>query len=463
MAQLAALAEALGDSHLEMDVTLRRAAALRLSKEYERAAELARRIRGLAAERHDPQAELAACLELGQNLMRCEIGEGYSPMASEVDLEGTHETFERAVALAKEIGDDARLAAATRELGVIAVGHIRTWFVLEIQSGRAAQLQQRILGGEKLGDILPTLPIAAQAHEAGNRFKNALEIYQRLGDRQGAMSTIIAMAYVSWGADIHMSGAAHRIEELRHLATRMKSFTNESERALADAQMLYGTHVYSRAKVFPDMAVAKGEEAYNAARALGDSSLEFASAGGTALAHAELGAVEQAEQWLGGRAAAVAAAGPTPLRARLLESWRGMVCSANEDATGMREHLERAVQLATEQGFPAARCEALARLAVEAGRLGAERKDEELLTLAERSAHEALALLRLLPGRPPWGEQAQAALARVALARGAEPAAATAGRAALAAFDAALREDILLKCRPSAIMGHVRGVENPRV
>jgi DNA-binding CsgD family transcriptional regulator len=242
----------------------------------------------------------------------------------------------------------------------------------------------------------------------------------------------------------------------------MKSLTTESERALADAQMLYGTHVYSRAKMFPDAALAKGEEAYNAARALGDSSLEFTSAGGTALAHAELGAVERAEQWLD-RAAAVAAAGPTPLRARLLESWRGIVRSAAEDAAGMREHLERAVQLATEQGFPAARCEALARLAVEAARLGAERKDEQLLTLAERSAHEAIALLRVLPGRPPWGAQAQASLARVALARGAEGAAAAAGRTALAEFDTAMREDLFLDVQlPAAEALLVAGSEDEK-
>ena len=53
LAQLAALAEALQDSHLEMEVMLRRAAALRLSNDHERAAELALRVRRLAGERND--------------------------------------------------------------------------------------------------------------------------------------------------------------------------------------------------------------------------------------------------------------------------------------------------------------------------------------------------------------------------------------------------------------------------
>src|SRR5438093_1094177 len=73
LAELAALAEALGDSHLELDVRLRRAAALRTAEEYDRAAQLAREVRELATERHDRGAELAACMELGQDLVRATV------------------------------------------------------------------------------------------------------------------------------------------------------------------------------------------------------------------------------------------------------------------------------------------------------------------------------------------------------------------------------------------------------
>ncbi len=224
---------------------------------------------------------------------------------------------------------------------------------------------------------------------------------------------------------------------------RMDSFTKESERALAEIQMLYGAHIYSWAKAFPDAALAKGQEAYDAARAMGERSLEFTSAGGMAMAHADMGVVEEAERWLD-RAAAVASEAPTPLRARLLESWRGRVSGTAGDATGLRQHLEQAIKLATDQGRPAARCEVLARLALEAARLGAERNDQELLALADRCAHDVKALLLALPGHPPWGAQADAALARVALTRGALQDAAVAGRAALAALDASMTEDVCL-------------------
>jgi len=442
LAELAALAEALGDSHLELEVMLRRSAALRLSQEHDRAAELAHRVRQLAAEQGDAEAELAASLELGQALLRTELGEGYVQTPTEADLAGSAEAYARAAALAEQLGDEPRLAAALRELGIIAVSRIRVWF-LGMEEVEHVEILWRLAAGERLEDIGPTLPIAPVVQEAFTHFRGALEIYERIGDRQGAMSTIIAIAYVSWGPEIHLSGSAKRIEEMRHLATRLKSFTKESERELAEAQMLFGSHVYARAKVFPDVALEKGNESYAAARAIGDRSIEFSSAGSMALTHAELGAMEEAERWLG-RAAAVASAEPTPLRALQIESWRGLVLAAAGDVAGMREHLERAVKLATDQGRPAARCEALAGLAQEAARLGAESQDEALLGLAERSATEAKGLTPILPGHPLWGARADAALARVYLSRGALEEAVKAGRDALAALNAAMTEDAYL-------------------
>ena len=347
LAQLAALVEAMGDTKLELDVMLRRAAALRLSQDHERAAEMASRVRELAAGQGNQQAELAACLELGQNLLRNEMGEGYAPTSSEVDLDGATETFERAVAVAEELGEEAAIAAASRELGIIGFARLRSAFIELVMAGEHIELVKRVAAGERLKDMLPNLPIGPIAMAADAKMRRALEIYERIGDRQGAMSTIIAMAYLSWAPEIHMGGSAKRIEEIRRLATQMKSLTKESERALADAQMLYGSQVYSRAKGFPDAALTKGQESYDAARLLGERSLMFASAGGMALTNAELGAVEEAGQWLD-RAATIAMEAPSPLRGRLLASWRGSVRSAAGDAAGMREHLERAVQLATD-------------------------------------------------------------------------------------------------------------------
>jgi DNA-binding NarL/FixJ family response regulator len=107
----------------------------------------------------------------------------------------------------------------------------------------------------------------------------------------------------------------------------------------------------------------------------------------------------------------------------------------------MRGHLERAVSMAAEQGFPAARCEALSILAISAAALGASGADEELLSLAERVAVEAKELQRLLPGHAPWGARADAALATVALAQGSADEAVAAARSALEALQGAMHED----------------------
>ncbi|MDP9342823.1 MAG: AAA family ATPase [Actinomycetota bacterium] len=442
LAELSALVDALGDPHLELQVMLRRAAALRISGEEDRASDLAHRVRDLACERGDAQAELAACLELGQALVRTELGEGFTASAAEVDFDAAEEAFGRAAELARELGDDPALAAATRELGCIEIGRVRGWFVEQVKAGEAVAFLARIAAGETVDEVLPTLPIAPNVMAAREHLQNALELFEKIGDRRGVMSSIIALAYLRYGAEIHIgSNAAQRIEEIRNLAQRMRSFSKESERAAADAQMAYGVHVFARAKVIPDLAISRGEEAYWAAKTLGDRSLEFLAAGGTALAHLDVGDVQEAERWLD-LAAQAAAAAPTPLRARRMELWRGQARAAAGDAPGMREHFERALDLATDQGRPSARCEVLARLAIEAARLGAQRGDEELLSLAERSAHGAKELVLGFVAHQPWGAYADAALAEVALARGDLPAAGAAGRAVASALQEAMREDV---------------------
>jgi tetratricopeptide (TPR) repeat protein/DNA-binding CsgD family transcriptional regulator len=444
LAELAALAEALGDSHLELDVRLRRAATLRAGDEPDRAAELAREVRDLAASRGDATAELAACMELGQALLRATLGEAFVPTAREVDLDAAEEPFRRAADLARELGDDAATAAALREIGVIQLGRIRAWFVERVEAGEHIEFVRRIASGEALEHILPELPIAPLVEETAQLFEEALELFERVDDRRGAMSSIIAMGYLNWAPDIHLgSGAARHIEEIRRLTSRMKTYTNESERAAFEAQMLYGVHVFARSKVIPDLAVSRAEEAFRRAKETGDRSLEFLSAGGAALAHLDLGEVEVAKRWLD-QAAATASESPTPLRARRLETWRGIAQGLEGDVDGMRRHLERAAELASATGLPAARSEALARLALEASRLGVEREDQELLDVAEHAAREVAELVQTLPGHPPWGAQAHAALARVALARGRPEEAAELARSAMATLESAMHEDLYL-------------------
>ncbi len=441
LAELSALAEALGDSDLELDVRLRRAAAFRVAEEEDRAAELAREVRALAVSRGDRQAELAACMELGQDLLRATAGEAYVPPEREVDLDGAEEAFRRVVELARELDDEGSLATALRETGVVLIGRVRAWFVEQVEIGAHLPIEQRVAAGEVLEDILPELPIAPLVHESAGLLQQALELFERLGDRRGAMASIIAMAYLSWAPDIHLgSGAARHIEEIRRLTSRMRAFTNESERAAFEAQMLYGVHVFARAKVIPDLAISRGEEAYVRAKEVGDRDLEFLAAGGTAMAYVDMGEVDRATTWLD-KAAALASEHPTPLRARRLETWRGLADAAAGDPIGMRRHLERAVELAAERRQPAARCEALARLAVAASRLGAEREDEELLDVGEQAARTAAELAASLPGHPPWGAEADAALARTALARGRNEEAVEHARAAIASLVSARHED----------------------
>jgi DNA-binding CsgD family transcriptional regulator/tetratricopeptide (TPR) repeat protein len=441
LAELSALAEAIGDSHLELDVRLRRAAALRTAEEYERAAERAAEVRDLAAERNDRGAELAAAMELGQDRLRATAGESFTPSGREVDLDGADVAFRRAIELARELGDDATLAAALREAGVVQLGRVRGWFVEQIQSGAHVAIAERVAAGEVLEEMLPELEVAPLVYETSGMFGEALELFERVGDRRGVMATIIAMGYLSWAPDIHLgSSSARHIEEIRRLTSKAKAFTNESERAAVEAQMLYGVHVFARAKVIPDLALSRGEHAYTHAREMGDRSLEFLAAGGTAMAHVELGEIEQAAPWLE-RAATIASEHPSPLRARRIERWRGLARSAAGDVPAMRQHLEKAAELAGRTGLPAIRCEAEARLALEAARLGTERDDDELFELAERSARVAMRLAAALPGHPPWGAEALAALAQVELARGDREAAADHAQAAIEALISGMHED----------------------
>jgi DNA-binding NarL/FixJ family response regulator len=443
LAELAALAEALGDTHLELDVNLRRAAALRVAEEEDQAAALAVSVRETARERGDRVAELKACLELGQALLRSPLGESFSA-PGDVDLDGAALAYERARELAEELGDTPSLAAALRELGVISITRVREWYMERVQTGEVVAIMGRVAAGETPAQIIAGTPVAHSLDEGIAHYERAIELFDEIGDRRGVMSAIIARAFIDFAIDIHLLGAARRIEEIRRLFSQLSSLTRESERGAVEAQMLFGAQVYARAKAVPDLALSRGQEAHEHARLLGDRSLEFASAVGLALTHVELGELDQAEAWLA-LAAEAAALDPTPLRARQLESTRGMIRAVAGDAQGMQEHLGRAVRLATEQGRPAARCEALARLALEAATLGAADGDPELLALADEAARDARELMDLLPGHPPWGAEADAALAQVALARGERETAADAARSAFATLHAAHSEDVFLR------------------
>ena len=409
LTELAALADAANDAALEREVLLRRASALRLDDQPDRAALLAKNVRQRSAADGDLRMELAACLELGQALLRSTLGEAFAPTPHESDYEAAEEPFERAAAIAGELGETAMLAAATRELGVISIARVRAWFIEQFQAGEHVEILRHVAAGGSLDDVLMTLPIVDDYRAGLGRLHRALELFDSVGDRRGAMSTVIAMAYLSWAADVHVgSSPARRIEEIRRLASSMQSLSRESGRAAAEVQMLYGVHVFCRSKVIPDLAIARGREAHELARELGERSLEFLSAGGTALASLEIGDVEGARRWLD-RAAQVASSVPTAYRSRQVELWRGLIAGGSGDVAGLEDHLDRALAMSTGADRRAARCEILAAYALECARLGLDGSDDRLLTKAGELAREARTVAAELPGRPPWGPQADAA------------------------------------------------------
>ncbi len=479
LTELSALAEAMRDPSIELDVLLRRASALRMSHDEDAAAELARRVRTRAFERGDVALELRATLELGQALLRSPLGESFGGAATEIDLDGAEEAYRRAIELAEQLRDERSLAAALREIGMIDFTHGRAWFAGEVTGGRANELLAAVASGADLETLILASPVGPLLVEATQVLERALGIFERLGDRTGVMSTVIAMAYSRYGPVMHLSSSARHLEEIRRVTSRLSELVTESERARLDLQMLFGVHVYSRAKVVPDLALSRGEEAHRAARLLGDRTIEFLAAGGVAMSLLELGDIEGAERWIGLAAAAVSQA-PSRTRARQLEIWRGIARAGAGDMEGMRRHLERAVAMATEEGRASARCEALARLAIEAAGLFARgtsadsadaaggAPDLALAELVERSAAQVKELLPLMPGHAPWGAQADAALATVALARGDIAAAALAGGAAIGALQAGLHEDASLEIvipaaralfagGPPEVQGFVRG------
>jgi DNA-binding NarL/FixJ family response regulator len=455
LTELAALAEAMRDVPFELEVQLRRASALRMSHDEDAAAELADHVRARALERGDLATELRATLELGQALLRSPLGESFGGAAIEIDLDGAERAYRRAIELAEQLHDERRLAAALREIGMIDFARGRAWFAGEVKQGRANALLEAVASGADFEALILATPIGPFVAESGQVLERALAIFERLGDRAGVMSTVIAMAYARYGPAMHLLNSARHLEEIRRVTSRLSEVVTEGERARLDLQMLFGVQVYSRAKVVPDLALSRGMDAHRAAKIMGDRTIEFLAAGGVAMSLLELGDIEGAERWIGLAAAPVSVA-PSRPRTRQLETWRGMARAAADDARGLRQHLERAVALASEGGLASARCEAHARLAIEAAGLMARgagegdpgaggAPDEGLSELVERSAAQVHELLPLLPGHPLWGAQADAALATLALGRGDVAAAAAYGSAALRALEAGLHEDVSLE------------------
>ena len=168
--------QAAGDTPLVWEVMLRRAAALRLDGQCDRAIDLARTVRKRAAEKDDKPTELAACLELGQDLMRSALGESFAVTPFEADLDGAEEAYTRAVELAEALDDKPSLAAAERELGVLGNSRVRAWFVERFKAGEHIGILRHVAAGGRLDDVMPTLPIYPVGHQAMGHLMKALEL-----------------------------------------------------------------------------------------------------------------------------------------------------------------------------------------------------------------------------------------------------------------------------------------------
>ena len=421
LAELTAIVGAVGDESLELDVKLRRASASRMIDEYEPAAELAAQVREAARLREDPRLELEACLELGQAHLRSPLGESFMPLL-EADFESAREPFERATELAKQLGERSLLAAGLRELGVVEIAAAKHRGI-DILEGGATLRQQLVFD-----------PVTMQHFERAKGYiTDSLHLYEELGDRRGEMSALISLAYASI-TDFTRRGLAGRLEQIRRLRTGLHRMTTESERLSDEAQMLFSIHIYAQSHLILDLALVRGREGYEAARAIGDRWFESLFAGGMARSHLLLGDVDEADAWID-RAETAAVAAPAPLLARHLESLLGLLAAARGEGAKMLEHLEQAVKLATEHGSPAGRCENLALLAIEAAKLGESSGDDELLDRALLGADEAREVAKSLPGFLPWEAEAWAATALVRLTRGEADAAADAARSSLAAIE----------------------------
>lgn len=418
LAEMTALSGAVASPDIESDIKLRRASAARTIEDFESAVELATAVRQAAFDAGAPQLELKACLELGQALTRCAIGEAYWPL-TEVDLEPCDEAYTRALEIARQIGSRPDEATALRELAVIEAGRVRNAIRIEEEQGKS------------VFEILAMAPVLFEG--AKELAEQAFKIFEEVGDQRGAMSALISMAY-SHVADPTAHGMTGRIEHVRALQNSRKGQVTESQRATENALMLYSIHTYARVNIQPDMALERGKEAFEAARAIGDRWLEALSAGGMSLTYASIGSAEESGAWIE-RASSAAMTVPSTSMARRLEMWRAACAAARGQAGEMQQHYGRAAELAGSKN-PAGVAEAHCALAVGLAKLASATGDQGLLEHAEVAAKATLEATAPLPPGNPWFGMAHAVLALVAQAAGRAEEAADEARVALASFDA---------------------------
>ena len=94
----------------------------------------------------------------------------------------------------------------------------RAWFAGEVLARPRERAARGAWppGGDFETLILAT-PVGPLFIEATEVLERALGIFERLGDRTGVMSTVIAMAYARYGPVMHLSSSARHLEEIRRV------------------------------------------------------------------------------------------------------------------------------------------------------------------------------------------------------------------------------------------------------
>ncbi len=375
LAEMTALSGAVASPALDAEVRLRRASAARASEDFDLAAELAQAVCVSAEDSGDRSLELSACLELGQAITKSPIGEGYIT-AVEVDVDAAEDAYQRALGIAREIGARSQEADALRELAMIAAGRVKL-----------AAIGLHDDGTSKLEILMQAPELFAPAKDLAEQ---ALHIYEEIGDQQGSMSALISLAYAHV-ADPTAQGMAGRIEHVRALHLSRKGEITESQSAVDEAQGLFAIATYARLNIQPGLALLRGREAFDAARAIGDRWLEALAAGGMAMTCLQVGGDDECVAWLD-RAATAAMAVASTSMARRLEMWRGAHAASLDDVEAMSRHFRRAAELAGQRS-PGERCEALANLGFEYARIAALKGDTSLLEPARRDCERSTGAL----------------------------------------------------------------------
>ena len=345
----------------------------------ERAATLAREVRDLAAERGDRRAELAACIELGQVLLQSPLGEGVLADPAGVRPRrggGGVPARGRAGPRPGRRREPRRRAPRDRR-GRSSAGIRDVVRRSRSTPGEHLPYVRRVAAGEAIDDMLGELPIAPAGRGGGRAVPG------------GARAVRTARRPARRDVHDHRDG----LPELgRRTSTSDRTRPNTSRRS--GGIVVHDEDVHERER-------ARGVRRADALRRPPvrprqghPRPRDLPRRGGV-----RAGAVASGT----GRSSSCPPAGPrsrSRTSARWSRRWSGSTGRPRPRSRARRRsepggsspgagsrtlapampsrcvhHLERAADLAAERGHPAARCEALAQLALAAARLGAEQDD----------------------------------------------------------------------------------------